>query len=321
MQLAIMLEGQNDLTWSRWKRIAAEVERLGFAGLYRSDHFTNPVPPERDSLELWVSLTWLAENTRRLRFGPIVSPVTFRHPALSARMGLQVDELAGGRLTLGLGAGWQEREHRMFGLDLLETRARFDRFEEAMALVRRLIHDDAPVTFEGRYYQLHEAVLRPRPHWTERADGGGARMPLLVGGNGEKRTLPLAARYADEWNGVMVGPARFAELSAQLDRLLDAQGRPRSAVRRSLMHGVTYGADPDMLARALEWRAAHWSSRADAQEMRARGEIVGAGDEVVAQIAAYEAAGVECLMLQWLPLDELDLLRHFASVAARWLKP
>src|SRR5260221_9914999 len=107
MELALMIEGQNGLDWPRWQRIAGEVERLGFAGLYRSDHFTNPQPPEKDSLELWVSLTWLADHTRRLRFGPIVSPVTFRHPALSARMALQVDDLSGGRLTLGLGAGWQ----------------------------------------------------------------------------------------------------------------------------------------------------------------------------------------------------------------------
>ncbi|MBM3465870.1 MAG: LLM class flavin-dependent oxidoreductase, partial [Armatimonadetes bacterium] len=244
-----------------------------------------------------------------------------RHPALSARMGLQVDDLSGGRLTLGLGAGWQEREHHMFGMPLLDVKSRMDRFEEAMALVHRLVHSDQPVTMEGRYYQVREAVLLPRRWWTERRDGAGPSMPLLVGGNGEKRTLPLAARYADEWNGVVVSPGRFTELNARLDALLDGIGRPRSAVRRSLMHGVTYGADQAMLARALEWRACNWSSRADADQMRERGEIVGAGEEVVHQIAAYEAAGVQCLMLQWLPIEELDLLRHFASVVARWLRP
>src|SRR5512146_2018438 len=110
MEIAIMIEGQNGLNWSRWQRIAAAVEDLGFAGLYRSDHFTNPSPPDIDSLELWVSLTWLASHTRRIEFGPLVSPFSFRHPVFTARMGSMVDDLSQGRLTLGVGAGWQERE-------------------------------------------------------------------------------------------------------------------------------------------------------------------------------------------------------------------
>jgi len=129
-EIAIMIEGQNGLTWQSWQKIGRLVEDLGFAGLYRSDHFTNAQPPERDSLECWTSLTWLAANTRRIQFGPLVSPVSFRHPALTARMAAALDDLSGGRLTLGVGAGWQEREHDMFGFDLLGGKARFDRFEE-----------------------------------------------------------------------------------------------------------------------------------------------------------------------------------------------
>lgn len=315
-----MLEGQNGIGWDTWKRVAEAVEGLGFAGLYRSDHFTNPAPPEKDSLELWVSLAWLAEHTTRVRFGPIVSPVSFRHPALSARMGLQVDELSGGRLTLGLGAGWQVREHEMFGIPLLSVRERADRFEEALEVVSRLVRSDRPASFEGQWYQLRDAVLKPRPVWTRRGDGAGTpTMPLLIGGNGEKRTLPLTARLADEWNGVMVSPSRYRELSALLDGLLDAQGRPRAAVRRSLMHGLTFAQDREALERALAWRLEHWSSRASVQEMRYRGEVIGVGDEVVRQIAAYEEAGVECLMLQWLPADDMGLLEAFASVVRRWL--
>lgn len=307
-----MVEGQNGLDWGRWQRLAVEVEALGFAGLYRSDHYTGPAPPNKESLELWLSLVWLADHSTRLRFGPIVSPVTFRHPALTARMAMQVDLLSNGRLTLGLGAGWQEREHQMFGLPLLEMKERFDRFAEALEVVTKLVRTAAPVTFRGQYYELNEAVVLPRP--------AGRDTPILIGGNGERRTLPLVARYADEWNAVMIAPARFRTLNARLDALLRNEGRDPAAVRRSLMHGITYGRDPDHLQEVLAWRASNWSSRADAQEMRDRGEIVGAGGDVVAQIEQYEAAGVQCLMLQWLPVDDVDALRHFASTAARWLR-
>ena len=106
LEIAIMLEGQNGLNWSHWQRLAEAVEQLGFAGLYRSDHYTNASPPDKDSLELWVSLTWLASHTNRIEFGPLVSPVSFRHPTMTARMATAVDDLSGGRLTLGVGAGW-----------------------------------------------------------------------------------------------------------------------------------------------------------------------------------------------------------------------
>ena len=144
LEVAIMLEGQNGLTWPRWKNIVRLAEELGFAGLYRSDHFTNMNPPDQASLELWVSLTWLADNTKRIVFGPLVAPLSFRHPALMARMASAVDDLSGGRLTLGLGSGWQEREHRLFGFDLLDPAPRFDRFEEGLQVITKLLKSDAP---------------------------------------------------------------------------------------------------------------------------------------------------------------------------------
>src|SRR5512138_733117 len=137
LEIAIMIEGQNGLTWPRWQRIARLVEEAGFAGLFRSDHFTNPSGADIDSLELWTSLTWLAGNTSRMEFGPLVTPFSFRHPVHTARMASAVDDLSGGRLVLGLGAGWNEREHRIFGFDLLDVDARFDRYQEGMEVVTR----------------------------------------------------------------------------------------------------------------------------------------------------------------------------------------
>ncbi len=299
MEVAIMIEGQNGLTWPRWQRLAVAVEELGFAGLYRSDHYTNADPPDIDSLELWVSLTWLASHTRRIEFGPLVSPVSFRQPTMTARMAAAVDDLSGGRLTLGLGAGWQEREHVNYGWDLLDVPARFARFEEGLRIISHLLHNDAPLDFEGVYYHLQEAVLRPRP---SRPDGP----PILIGGNGPKRTLPLAARYADEWNAVYVNPARFAELSGQLDELLVAEGRAPESVRRSLMAGCIFGRDTADLARKLAGR------NRTAAEIHERGVAVGTGPEIAAQLETWAAGGVQRIMLQWLDLDDLAGLEALA---------
>src|SRR3990172_8621035 len=142
LEVAIMIEGQNGLTWPRWQKIVRLVEELGFVGLYRSDHFTNGIPPDKESLELWTSLTWLAANTKRIEFGSLVTPVSFRHPAQTARMAAAVDDLSNGRLTLGLGAGWQERENQLFGFELLNIKDRFDRLEEGLQVVTGLLKSD-----------------------------------------------------------------------------------------------------------------------------------------------------------------------------------
>jgi len=300
MDIAIMIEGQNGLTWKSWRNLAAAVEDLGFAGLYRSDHFTNASPPDRDSLELWVSLTWLASHTRRLEFGSLVSPVSFRAPALTARMAAAVDDLSAGRLTLGLGAGWQEREHSLFGFDLLERKARFDRFEEGVQVIDLLLRRDLPVSFSGKYFQLREAVLLPRP-----ARVGGPR--LLIGGNGEKRTLPLAARYADEWNLIFALPGEIQRLNTLLDEHLARVGRPANSVRRSMMTGLRFGRTKAELKAKLEARSQ------SSEELRQRGFLVGVGEEVKEQLGELARTHLERVMLQWLDLEDLKGLAALAK--------
>jgi F420-dependent oxidoreductase-like protein len=297
LDINIMLEGQHGLNWPRFQRIAQAVEDLGFAGLFRSDHFTDAEPPDLDSLELWVSFTWLASHTSRIEFGPMVSPVSFRHPVFTARMAKDVDDLSGGRLTLGVGAGWQVREHTNFGFDLLEIPERMARFEEGLEVISRLLQSDEPVDYEGKYYRLQDAVLLPRPQ----RPGGP---PLLVGGNGKRRTLPLAARYATEWNGVGLTPERFRALSARLDELLAQAGRTPDSLRRSIMTNLVFGRDDTELQRVLDGR--------DAQELRARGVVVGGPSEVQEQLQALADAGAARVMLQWMDLDDIDRLEAFA---------
>jgi len=300
MDIAIMIEAQDGLTWPRWQNLAAAVEDLGFAGLYRSDHFTNASAPDKESLELWISLTWLASHTKRIEFGPLVSPVSFRHPALTVRMAAAVDDLSGGRLTLGLGAGWQEREHDLWGFDLLDMKERFNRFEEGLEIITRLLKSNKPVSFEGQFYQLRGATLLPRP-----VRPGGPR--ILIGGNGEKRTIPLAAKYADEWNAVFVRPPELARLITHLDKVLVSLDRDPRSVKRSFMTGLRFGRTRKELDSLLSAR--HQTGTG----LRKRGILVGMGQEIKEQLAELEKTGLQRVMLQWLELDDLKGLEALAK--------
>ncbi len=305
VEVALMIEGQDGLDWPRWQGLARTAEDSGFAALYRSDHFTNPSGPHLAALELWTSLTWLAGHTQRIEFGPLVSPVSFRNPVVTAWTAAAVDDLSSGRLRLGLGAGWQEREHTELGFDLLETDRRFARYTEGIEIITRLLRGEGPVSFEGEFYQLRGAELMPRP----RRPGGP---PIVIGGNGPRRTLPLTARYADEWNGVFLPPDEFAERNRQLDRLLAEAGRPPAAVRRTLMTRVVFGRDEGELAAKLG------ALGDDAvASLRTRGAVIGTAAELGDQLRAYAAAGAERVMLQWVDdLDDLDGIAALGRAAA-----
>ena len=297
LEVAIMVEGQYGMDWLRWKRLARAVEDLGYAGLYRSDHFTEPTGPYMDALELWSSLTWLADNTERIEFGPLVSPVSFRHPVITAWQASSVDSLAGGRLRLGIGAGWQEREHDSFGFDLLDTDLRFARFEEGLEVIARLLRNEEPVSFEGEFYRLRDALLMPR---SPRPGG----IPVVIGGNGPRRTLPLVARHADEWNGVFLTADGFASLNARLDGLLREAGRPPEAVRRTLMTRAVFGRTQAEVNGKLEGVP---------REELDDAVIVGTVDEFVDRLGRLSGAGVRRVMLQWLEVDDVDGLEAMAG--------
>ncbi len=303
LKIALMVEGQMGLNWNRWKRIATAAEDLGFAGLYRSDHYTNPEPPDMDSLELWISLTWLASHTNRIEFGPLVSPVSFRDPTMTARMAGSVDDLSGGRLVLGLGAGWQEREHRNFGWQLGDMQERFARFEEGLTVITKLLQDDQPITYSGSYYNLNNAIMLPRPH----RPGGP---PILIGGNGPNKTLPLVVKFADEWNGVYISPDKYASTNALLNDLLLEAGREPVYVKRSLMTNLVFGRTDQEVNRLLQAGVFGITSKTELQE---NGIIVGTASEVIDQLGEFAAAGVEKIMLQWLDFEAIDRLNGFAQ--------
>jgi alkanesulfonate monooxygenase SsuD/methylene tetrahydromethanopterin reductase-like flavin-dependent oxidoreductase (luciferase family) len=297
VQIGLMIEGQNGLNWARWQRLLRTAEDCGYQCVFRSDHFTNANGADLDSLELWVSLTYAATHTRRIEFGSLVAPTTFRHPAMTARMAAQVADLSDGRLILGLGAGWQAREHQKFGIPFYDFTRRYELLTDALELTQRLFESAEPVTWQGKHFALHEAQLLPR---------SSRRIPLLIGGNGAQKTLPLVAQYADEWNAVFITPSDYMARTATLNELLAQRGCSPASVKRSLMTQVVYGKDEADLAQKLAARSV------TAAELQARGLIVGTGSALVEQIGAWAARGVQRFMLQWLDLDDLAGLENLA---------
>jgi alkanesulfonate monooxygenase SsuD/methylene tetrahydromethanopterin reductase-like flavin-dependent oxidoreductase (luciferase family) len=209
-------------------------------------------------------------------------------------------------LTLGMGAGWQEREHHNYGWDLLDVKSRLDRLEEGLEVVTRLMRSDEPVSYKGQYYTLDQAILLPRPQRP-----GGPH--LLIGGNGEKRTLPLAAQYADEWNGVFLTPEQAVELNNRLDDLLVANNRQPGDLRRSMMTGLVFGRTEKEFQESLRYTSALFGEESP-DELHNWGMIIGRPAEIKEQIQRYQEAGIQRLMLQWLNLDDIVGLEALGQV-------
>ena len=303
--IGIMIEGQEDLTWDRFFRLARAAEEMGFGSLFRSDHLTSLDGfTERATLAVWPSLTALALRTERIRFGPMVCSVTFRHPSMLAKMAADVDVLSGGRLDLGLGAGWFEGEHQMFGIDFPPYHQRLARLEEAAAVITRLWSGE-PATFEGDYYRLQAAENHPTPLSDPPA--------LIMGGKGE-RTLQVVARHATEWNCSYVGVDTFRQKSAELDEAALATGRDPETIRRSIMIPFVVGRTAAAVEERIDaQRLTFPNLPADLEGWRAAGFIGGSPAEVCEQIAAFVEAGATRFMLQHNDLDDVDSLELMAA--------
>lgn len=312
IRTGIMIEGQEGLTWPRWQRIAEAVEALGFESLWRSDHlFSLYDVPSRPGLDTWASLTALAMMTRRIRFGPLVCPITFRHPSVLARAAAAVDVLSGGRLELGVGAGWHDREHQAFGIPYPRPGERIRRLDEGIQVIRAL-WSEGSAHFEGRFYRLDGAVGWPKPAQTP-------RVPLIIGGRGP-RVLEVAARYADEWNCAASRPP--AEVRARTDTLLAAcrrVGRDPREIRHSWMGAFLVGDTSAVLERRARKIQEYLPPRAATpaatlpEVLRSEGWLVGSPPEIVAQMRALAAEGIERFMLQLYDQDDLEALHTLAE--------
>jgi alkanesulfonate monooxygenase SsuD/methylene tetrahydromethanopterin reductase-like flavin-dependent oxidoreductase (luciferase family) len=311
LKISIQVGSENGLDWPRWKRLVGEIEQAEFASLFLSDHFAFH-GASGNSLELIVALSYLADHTEKVHFGSLVSPFSFRDPVMLARQAAALDDLSNGRMILGFGAGNREGEHTMFGYDFGDVSTRMDRLEEGLEVTTRLLRSKQPTSFEGRFFRLKDAELPT----TQRSGGP----PILVGGRGPRRTLPLVARYADIWNGQHLTPDEFRQRSALLDTLLVKAGRHPRDVQRTISLWLFCGRDEAELERRASWVRdvdAAWADLPlDAlfDKLRSRISIfVGTPEEVVKLLRAYEAAGATEVMVQWYGLDDIEGLRKFSE--------
>ncbi len=300
MRIAILLESQEGLTWSALLDVADHAERLGLDGVYVSDHY-GPVDitASRDVLPAWTEISVLAARTTTIRIGPLVSPVTFRHPVDLAHQAIALDVLTGGRMDLGMGAGWHEDEHTRFGRDFPSGGERVSRLEESLEVVRRLWCDTA-VTWEGEFFALNDATIRPRP-LTETP-------PIVLGGWGP-RMLMLAAKYAKEWNCFYKSVDEVVHMQAVMNETCASIGRDPTTLQRSLMTPLILGRDTDEVNRCItRHRDVFPGLPGNLEEWRASGFLGGTVSETRMQIEQLQESGVDRIVFEFNDVDDIENL-------------
>jgi F420-dependent oxidoreductase-like protein len=237
-----MIEGQEGVTWDDWVRLARLTEEHGLEGLFRSDHYTTIVRSDADALDAWTTLAGIAAVTERIRLGTLVSPATFRHPSVLARMAVTVDHISRGRLDVGMGAGWYEREHLAQGFAFHDARQRFELFAEQVEVVVRSWTEEG-FSHSGPAYELREQNALPKPIQTPHP-------PLVLGGRVRPRFAALAVRYANEVNTLGAPNVELRQRRERLDRACEEAGRDPATLGFSLMTSCFVGSDrSEVLAR------------------------------------------------------------------------
>jgi F420-dependent oxidoreductase-like protein len=290
-----MIEGQEGVTWDDWVRLAGLAERHGLEGLFRSDHYTAIVRPQAGALDAWATLAGLATETRRIRLGTLVSPATFRHPSVLARMAVTVDHISRGRVEVGMGSGWYEREHLENGFPFLDVKWRFDLFAEQVEVVVRSWTEEG-FDHSGPSYELTGLTALPRPFQEPHP-------PLVLGGSGKPRFAALAARHATEVNTLGASNDELRERKARLDRACAEAGRDPSTLVFSVMTACFVGADRGEVLDRLRSFLSLRGDDADPEKLlaeRADRWLVGTVDEVAARLDELRAVGVSRVFLQHL---------------------
>ncbi len=315
MRFALMIEPQQGLSYGDQVAIAKRAEANGFETLFRSDHYASfPGPAGRPTTDAWAVLAGLARETHRIGLGALVSPMTFRHPGNFAKVVTTVDEMSGGRIEVGVGAGWNELEHRQLGLPFPAIRERADLLEDTLAILRGLWGEPDGWSYVGHQTSVANANFHPKPvdvPGRPRTTIGGARPRILIGGGGTPRSFRLAARYADEFNLNTQSPEHTRAAYAELDNACEAIGRDPSTLARSAMVGVLIGRDEAEMSDRVSAAAQAFGS--DAEDVAWLSErdtrwITGTPERAREAVRRYEAAGAERIMLQdFLPWD-LDMI-------------
>lgn len=302
MRFAVMVEGQEDVTWEQWLALAATAERLGFEALLRSDHYGSvDGDTARGSLDAWSTICGLAATTTTLRLGTLVSPATFRHPSVLAKSAVTADHISGGRIELGIGTGWHAAEHRAYGFPFPPMKVRMDRLAEQLEIVAGS-WAPGPFSFAGKHYAVDDLDALPKPVQDP--------LPLLMGGAAGPRGAALAARFATEYNVVHQTPEEADAARGRIAAACADAGRDPATMTFSLMHGFLIGADED----DLRERGERLSARTGMTVGDLRGGwLSGTPERFAARLREYEAAGVERVMLQHHLVDDHAALELIAS--------
>jgi F420-dependent oxidoreductase-like protein len=299
-----MIEGQEDVTWDEWGALARACEENGLEGLFRSDHYASVMGVyTRGALDAWATLAALAARTKRIRLGSMVSPATFRHPSALARTVVTADHVSGGRVELGMGAGWHEHEHDMCGFPFPEQRIRLEVFAEQLEIVHRQWTEEA-FDFEGRHYRLTDCRALPKPVQDPHP-------PLIVGGSAGRGTVEPAVRWADEYNTTNATVETLRERRRKLVEGCERAGRDPATLPFSYMTMCIVGTDRAELRkrarRVLSVTGGGDDPDAFLAESRAR-NVVGDVEEARTRLDELEAAGVERVFLQHLDHGDLEMV-------------
>jgi F420-dependent oxidoreductase-like protein len=316
MRFALMTEPQQGLTYGEILALARAAEAAGLEAFFRSDHYGSFAgPADGPTTDAWTTLAGLARDTASIRIGSLVSPITFRIPGSFAKVVATVDEMSGGRVEVGIGAGWNEEEHRELGIPFPPLRERYDRLEESLAIVHGLWTEPDGWSYEGRHWQVRNARLRPRPTVS------GRRHPhLILGGDGGPRLARLVATWADEFNRQSATPDRLREAYARIGTACADAGRDPETVVRSAMVGVLV-AETELELRDRVWEQIAMLGGGDEDAEAWLNErtgrwIIGTPEAAHERIAALEAAGAQRIMLQdFLPRD-LEMVALLGRIAA-----
>ena len=310
VQVGLMIEGQEDVTWDDWRALGRACEDHGVEALFRSDHYLSVEGrDERGSLDAWATIAGLAAVTSTVRLGALVSPATFRHPSELAKVVVTADHISGGRVELGMGTGWLEAEHEAYGFPFPALAERMSMLHEQLQVVAGQ-WVEGPFSFDGRHYRLRELEALPKPVQRPRPN-------LIVGGAGGRRSLALAARFADEYNTVYKTAAECEQIRSDLDLACRHEGRDR--IPLSLMTGWLAGEDrAEVLERAA--RLAEWQGNREGSESFLRtvpeGWLVGTLEEVVARLRELAGVGVDRVMAQNLLHRDLDAVEQIGRRVA-----
>lgn len=318
MRFALMIEPQQGMTYGAQVAVAKRAEANGFEALFRSDHYSSfPGPADNPTTDAWTVLAGLARETERIGLGALVSPVTFRNAGSFAKVVTTVDEMSGGRVEVGVGAGWNDLEHRQLGLPFPPINERADWLEDQLAVLHGLWGEPDGWSFEGHHVRVEDALFRPKPvNVPGRPVGanGAPRPRIITGGEGSPRGLRIAARWADEYNLSSTGPAQAAVTYAKLDEACRAIGRDPGEISRSAMAGVLVGrTEEEVRTRETALLAAFGQDDGGDEWLEERRErwVVGTPDQALAMLRRYADAGVGRIMLQdFLPwdLEHIDVM-------------